>query len=67
MDVDGLRRVEPLLIEAELLHAGLCLGLSGDGSLAIEIIIRKIKILVKQNKIIAFYFKLTKLNSNCFA
>jgi hypothetical protein len=25
--MDGLRRVEPLLIEAELLHAGLCLGL----------------------------------------
>jgi hypothetical protein len=25
--LDGLRRVEPLLIEAELLHAGLCLGL----------------------------------------
>jgi hypothetical protein len=26
--VDGLRRVKPLLIKAELLHAGLCLGLS---------------------------------------
>jgi hypothetical protein len=25
--VDRLKRVEPLLIEAELLHAGLCLGL----------------------------------------
>jgi hypothetical protein len=25
--MDGLRRVDPLLIEAELLHAGLCLGL----------------------------------------
>jgi hypothetical protein len=25
--VDGLRRVEPLLIEAELLHADLCLSL----------------------------------------
>jgi hypothetical protein len=25
--MDGLRRLESLLIEAELLHAGLCLGL----------------------------------------
>jgi hypothetical protein len=40
------------------------LSFSEDDSLAIEIIIRKIKIRVKQNKIIAFYFKLTKLHEN---
>jgi hypothetical protein len=30
--MDGLRRVEPLLIEAELLHAGLYLGLMCSSS-----------------------------------
>jgi hypothetical protein len=39
---------------------------SEDGSLAIEIIVRKIKILVKQNKIIGFYFKLLEKFSKNF-
>jgi hypothetical protein len=42
--MDGLRKVDPLLIEAELLHVGLCLGLMCSLSRKVKREIRRKKI-----------------------
>jgi hypothetical protein len=52
LELEGLKRVEPLLIEAELLHAGFCLGLLWFQLLnAFDCVSQKQKILLKtENK-----------------